>query len=451
MPRPSLAFVSLALAVTLGATNQPARAQTPASAGAPKVALPQTPAGRAAAEWLDAFNNADSARLAAWNRTYAPDRSVEGQLNFRRQTGGFDVVSIEKSEPRLIEYVVKERNSPATALAVLELKDGENPVARTANVLAIPAGGSVADFKIDAAARKRVIDGSLAKLDSNYVFPDVAGEDGGRAARASQARRVRSRHERHELRGAAHRASPGREQGQAPSRELFTGAHSRPAPRRGARSGERRSASVVTWPRPTAGSSKPSCSRATRAISSSTSSRDPEICGPTASAAMNFLANADALIIDLRETAAAPEMVAYVTSYLFSQRTHLNDLWTRRNERDARVLDAPDVPGKQARRQKPVFVLTSRRTFSGAEEFTYNLKNLKRATIVGETTGGGAHPVSGHKVDDHFSIGVPFARAINPITKTNWEGTGVEPDVSVPASEALATAQKLIGDKRATP
>jgi len=93
-----------------------------------------------------------------------------------------------------------------------------------------------------------------------------------------------------------------------------------------------------------------------------------------------------------------------------------------------------------------VYVLTSARTFSGAEEFSYNLKSLKRATIVGETTGGGAHPVSGHRIDEHFMIGVPFARAINPITRTNWEGVGVEPDVKVPAADALATALKLIRD-----
>jgi C-terminal processing protease CtpA/Prc len=91
--------------------------------------------------------------------------------------------------------------------------------------------------------------------------------------------------------------------------------------------------------------------------------------------------------------------------------------------------------------------LTSVHTFSGAEEFTYNLKNLKRATIVGETTGGGAHPVAGHRIDDHFMIGVPFARAINPISKTNWEGIGVEPDVKVAAADALATAQKLVAEK----
>jgi C-terminal processing protease CtpA/Prc len=92
-------------------------------------------------------------------------------------------------------------------------------------------------------------------------------------------------------------------------------------------------------------------------------------------------------------------------------------------------------------------VLTSSRTFSGAEEFSYNLKALKRATIIGETTGGGAHPVSDRRIDDHFTIGVPGARAINPITHTNWEGVGVEPDVKVPAPDALAAAQRLIRER----
>ncbi|MGH7189350.1 MAG: S41 family peptidase, partial [Acetobacteraceae bacterium] len=92
---------------------------------------------------------------------------------------------------------------------------------------------------------------------------------------------------------------------------------------------------------------------------------------------------------------------------------------------------------------QPVFVLTSNRTFSGAEEFCYDLKNLKRATIVGETTGGGAHPVNGYTVADYFQVVVPISEAINPITHTNWEGTGVLPDVKVPAANALNVAEQL--------
>jgi len=97
------------------------------------------------------------------------------------------------------------------------------------------------------------------------------------------------------------------------------------------------------------------------------------------------------------------------------------------------------VPGKKYG-EKDVYLLTSNRTFSAAEEFSYNLKNLKRATIIGETTGGGAHPGDMVRLGDHFGVFIPSGRAISPITKTNWEGTGVEPDIKVPKDEALKTA-----------
>jgi len=174
---------------------------------------------------------------------------------------------------------------------------------------------------------------------------------------------------------------------------------------------------------------------------------EPDVCGPTAVAAMNFLGGVDVIIFDLRENGGGdPRMVAFLSTYLFDEPTHLNDLWTRKGDITEQYWTLPYVPGKRLN-GKPVFVLTSKRTFSGAEEFSYNLKNLKRATLVGETTGGGAHPVSGHRIDEHFMIGVPFARAINPISKTNWEGTGVEPDVKVSAAEALETAEKLALEK----
>jgi C-terminal processing protease CtpA/Prc len=106
----------------------------------------------------------------------------------------------------------------------------------------------------------------------------------------------------------------------------------------------------------------------------------------------------------------------------------------------------PYVPGKKFT-GKPVFVLTSKRTFSAAEDLSYALKNLKRATLIGETTGGGAHPVEPKRIDDHFSVIVPTGRSISPITKTDWEGTGIEPDVKVSAAEALDVAQKLAAEE----
>jgi len=163
-----------------------------------------------------------------------------------------------------------------------------------------------------------------------------------------------------------------------------------------------------------------------------------------ASNAVGSLSGCDALIIDMRSNGGgSPEMVQYITSYLFDSKTHLNDMV----DRDGKVVEEywtlTDVPGRRPKSGVPVYVLCSSRTFSGAEEFCYNLKNLKRATIVGETTGGGAHPVDDERVNDRFVVRVPFMRARNPISNANWEGTGVEPDVKSNASEALDRAVEL--------
>jgi hypothetical protein len=170
---------------------------------------------------------------------------------------------------------------------------------------------------------------------------------------------------------------------------------------------------------------------------------DAEAAGDTAAAAMNFLAHTDALIIDLRQNGGgSPGMVALLCSYLFAnERKHLNDLVWRgpEGERVEQWWTVPHVAGRHYANED-VYLLTSKRTFSAAEEFTYNLQALKRATVVGETTGGGAHPGGPRPINDHFVIWVPSGRAVNPITKTNWEGTGVKPDVLVPAELALKTA-----------
>ncbi len=160
--------------------------------------------------------------------------------------------------------------------------------------------------------------------------------------------------------------------------------------------------------------------------------------------AMSFLANADAIIIDLRRNGGgSPEMVQFLCSYfLDNPRQHLNSFSYKDPERLTQYWTYTYLPGK--RLDKPgLYLLTSENTFSAAEEFAYNLKNLKRATVIGETTGGGAHDNRFVILSDRFEMSLPFARAINPVTKTNWEGAGVEPDVKVPQDKALGTAQVM--------
>ena len=168
-----------------------------------------------------------------------------------------------------------------------------------------------------------------------------------------------------------------------------------------------------------------------------------DMVGDTAAAAMTFLANSDALIVDLRKNGGGqPGTVILLCSYFFDESDAPQRIYTRTTDTTQQYWSLPVVPGKKLL-GKDVYVLTSSRTFSGAEEFAYNLQSQKRGTIVGETTGGGAHPTRGFRSTSTSAIGVPFARAINPVTKTNWEGTGVKPDVAVPADQALLTAHQM--------
>ena len=164
--------------------------------------------------------------------------------------------------------------------------------------------------------------------------------------------------------------------------------------------------------------------------------------GPTAISAMNFLGNCEAIIIDLRDNGGGtPSMIQFISSYFFEEPTHLNTFYIRKGNKSEQYWTQRYVEGKRLV-EVPLFILTSNMTFSAAEEFTYDMKNLKRATIIGETTGGGAHPTTVHIfTDTGVAANIPYGRAVNPITNTNWEGTGIEPDIQVPRDEALDVAK----------
>src|ERR1043165_1792838 len=307
-----------------------------------------------------------------------------------------------------------------------------------------------ADLTIDAAARTQVVDTILKRLNESYVFPDVAKkmEDSIRERVAKK--------EYDQITSAKQFATTLTNDLQDVSHDkhLRVRYSFEPIPERGpqreptAEEREQRKRDL-TWMNH--GFTKVERFSGNIGYLEFLNFMDEELGADTVAAAMNFVNGTDALIIDMRRNGGGnPAMVALVCSYLFgNEPVHLNDLYWREGNRTEEFWTRKDVAGKRYL-NKDVYVLTSRRTFSGAEEFTYNLKNLKRATIVGETTGGGAHPGGGFRINEHFGMFVPTGRAISPITKANWEGTGVSPDISVPADQALHVAQIMALKKSLT-
>lgn len=166
---------------------------------------------------------------------------------------------------------------------------------------------------------------------------------------------------------------------------------------------------------------------------------------PSIAAAMTLLANTDALIIDLRDNGGgAADAVPLIPSYLFDERTHLGDLYTREGNVVEQQWTYPPVAGSRFGATKPVYILTSKNTFSAAEGMTYPLKNLKRVTVVGETTRGGAHPSRKVRIDAHYEMMLPVTVVRDAVTGKDWEAVGVAPDLTVPAEEALTAAQTAI-------
>ncbi len=163
-------------------------------------------------------------------------------------------------------------------------------------------------------------------------------------------------------------------------------------------------------------------------------------CAATA-AAMELVCGTYALIIDLRRNGGgSPHGVAFWCSYLLPEEpTRLNDIFRADTGETRQFWSYPYVPGSRYL-DRPVYVLTSSRTFSGGEDFCYTLQALGRAEVIGETTGGGAHPTRPFPISAAVHIGIPFARSINPVTGTNWQGTGVVPDIPVPADQAYGVA-----------
>lgn len=177
---------------------------------------------------------------------------------------------------------------------------------------------------------------------------------------------------------------------------------------------------------------------------------DHELGEDTVAAAMNFVHNTDALIIDLRQNSGgSPKMVALISSYFFGdKKIHLNSIYWRKSDTTNKFYTNEKVKGKKYG-NKAVYILTSKRTGSAAEGFSYHLRNLERATLIGETTAGAAHPGDRFRLHEHFCAFIATGRAINPLTKTNWEGFGVKPHIQTPEEAALDTAIAIALEEKA--
>jgi hypothetical protein len=309
--------------------------------------------------------------------------------------------------------------------------------------LAVPAAAQPPgpDLKIDAAARRKVIEGSLAALVKAYVFPEVAAKMQAEIRKHVAAKKYDS------LTSARAFAEALTADLQAVSKDKHLRVVFSPEPVADRKPDgppppaevERFRDQMKFW---NAGYVKAERLDGNVGYLRLDGFAPAAEAAPRAAAAMTLLAETGALIIDLRWNGGGhPASVALLVSYLFAadDERHINDIYWRPDNSTRQYWTYPDLSGKRYP-DKPVYVLTSKRTFSGAEEFAYDVQNLKRATIVGEVTGGGANPGGPEKVHPHFLVNVPRGRAISPVTKTNWEGTGVRPEVLVPAEQALDKA-----------
>jgi retinol-binding protein 3 len=434
-------------------TSTSKEAQLAASPQAPStgdVSAGETPAQKQFAAWQTAFNSGDRGALVAYHQKYFPyevaSHDVQGidrEFGLSRGTGGFHLKKTENPAPTSIVAILKERHSEQFARVAMEVDAAEPHRVLHFEIHPIPTPDEFfsADERksrlIDDAKRRSLIDGIAKELQAHYVIPDVAN-------------RMITALRDHLAHGDYDKITSGEELAATVTKDLRDVSHDLHL---GLMFGRRRKG-----PEPSLDDQRAMVramnygfgpiERMSGNVAHVVIDGFPPILDDDSRKAvadlMSQVADADALLVDLRDNrGGSPDTVALIASYLFDTTpVHLNDMFSRDTGSVQQSWTVRDLRGTRFGGQKPVYVLTSKRTFSGGEEFAYDLQSLHRATIVGETTAGGAHPVGPHELNEWFTIVVPSGRAINPVTKTDWEGTGVVPDIAVTADQALDEAHR---------
>jgi retinol-binding protein 3 len=408
-------------------------------------AVSEAPATRLLKEWFEAFNAGDFKALHEFSTAHMPGKPDVTDERFRKLTGGFVIKRLEQPSPTSAAAVVKEQASEQFARALLEVDPKDPNHIIDFNLV---AGPTPAEFltpeqqrlqSLDAVERLAVIDRIAEVLAKTYVDADKA---------KTMVAALRS----HMAKGDYDTIVDGPAFAERLTDDLHADTHDLhlrvvfgphpkeepPPPPEAERLASLREINYGFGP------IERLDHNIARVVIDGFPETDFDAARKGIGDLMSQVADAAALIIDLRGNGGgSPETVALVASYVFDAKpVHLVDIYERETNTTTPSWTLAKLHGKRFGAKKPVFVLTSKRTFSGGEEFAYDLQTTKRAKLIGEATGGGAHPTKPVSLDDRFEIMVPFASSISPITHRNWEGSGVVPDVALPADLALDEALK---------
>ncbi|MDP1824934.1 MAG: S41 family peptidase [Archangium sp.] len=413
----------------------------PPAPPAPAPAAAESPAIRLMNEWFKAFNADDKEALSAFAVAHDPDMPLDG--SFRAMTGGFVVKRMRDLSPTSAEAIVKAQNGGQYARGKIDLDPKDLNRVLKLYFLVVPTPD---EFLTPELRKERAIDGSRREetinkiaiaLTTSYVDADKA-----KSMAAALSGHLAAGDYDNIVEGAAF-AERLTDDLHADTHDLHVrvmfGPHPRdePPPQpEGDQLAQLRGMNFGFGP----------IERMKGNVAHVVINGFPPAEFVAAKKGIGDLmsqaADADALIIDLRNNnGGSPETVALVASYMFADKpVHLIDSYERETNTTRPSWTHAKLAGKRFGGKKPVYVITSKRTFSGGEELAYDLQTTKRATIIGETTRGGAHVTKTVSLDDWFTLAVPHAASISPVTHGNWEGTGVVPDVPTSADAALDEA-----------